>query len=290
MRSAYTLGQAVESIRQQAARHQDPGATSESLAMAVVALEASGDSTAELRPVRDGLARWQGPTGAVLVDPTIPQTFWPTAWAMLAWHNDPASASRREKSVRFLTNVYGSKMANDPRGPLGHNGMLSGWPWVHGTHSWVQPTSLAAMALHAEGLDRDPRVGEAVDLLRDRQLPGGGWNYGNTRVYRNTLRPMPEDTGYALTALGGQVETHQVGRSLDYLAGEAARVRAPASLAWSILGLSAWGRRPATSKAWVEESLNLQSIAGLYPLRYLAQLVIAFHAEDGFASLFREEG
>ena len=50
-------------------------------------------------------------------------------------------------------------------------------------------------------------------MMLDRQLPHGGWNYGNTYVFGRELRPMPESTGAALTGLAGQVEVRS--RSLE---------------------------------------------------------------------------
>ena len=60
------------------------------------------------------------------------------------------------------------------------------------------------MALRAAGRASHPRVREAVRLLCDRALDEGGWNYGNTRVFANTLQPFPATTGIALTALAGE--------------------------------------------------------------------------------------
>ena len=43
----------------------------------------------------------------------------------------------------------------------------------------------------------EPRIREAVRLLWDRQLPHGGWNYGNTVVLKQELRPHLLPTGLA---------------------------------------------------------------------------------------------
>jgi hypothetical protein len=138
---------------------------------------------------------------------------------------------------------------------------------------------VALLALEAEGSDDQPRIAEAVRLLLDRQLPGGGWNYGNTRVFGSTLRPLPEDTGYALAAVRQHADAGRIEASLAYLAAAAPRVRAPAALAWSLLGLAAWDRRPDAAGEWIEKSLACQAQLGPYPLRYLAQLLIAHYAK-----------
>jgi hypothetical protein len=77
---------------------------------------------------------------------------------------------------------------------------------VAGTHSWIEPTALGVIALKAAGHERHERVQEAIRMILDRQLPHGGWNYGNTFVFGRELRPMPESSGAALAGLAGQVE------------------------------------------------------------------------------------
>ena len=56
---------------------------------------------------------------------------------------------------------------------LGHDPTLTGWPWVGGTHSWVEPTSLAVLALRREGLGKHPRVEEGLKVIRDRAIVSG---------------------------------------------------------------------------------------------------------------------
>jgi hypothetical protein len=277
MQAPTPLEQALGTIRERAsaADPRDPGAASEALALAILALEASGTEARDLLPLRRLLTRWQSTTGAVLVDPAMPQAYWPTGWAVLAWRNEPALTAPRARAIHFLRVACGTRLPRS-EGQLGHDPTLVGWPWIGGTHSWVQPTSLALLALDAERGDGEDRVAEAVRLLLDRQLPDGGWNYGNTRVFRNTLRPLPEDTGYALAALRPHAD--------------ARRIRAPAALAWSLLGLAAWGRRPDSAGDWIDESLAHQSQFGPYPPRYLAQLAIAHYAEGGLASLISSRG
>lgn len=83
---------------------------------------------------------------------------------------------------------------------------LSGWPWIDGTFGWVEPTAVALLALGAAGA----RDGDAADrmamgrrMLVDRAVPGGGWNYGNTRVLGQDVAPYADTTAWALLALRG---------------------------------------------------------------------------------------
>lgn len=89
---------------------------------------------------------------------------------------------------------------------------LRGWPWIDGTFSWVEPTSVAVLALRAAAarvpvIARDDRLAARVDMGRrmlvDRAVPGGGWNYGNSRVFDTDLPPYPDTTGWGLLALRG---------------------------------------------------------------------------------------
>ena len=134
----------------------------------------------------------------------------------------------------------GEHWTKQPDSPLKHDTAIRGWSWIDHTHSWVETTSIAMIALHYAGHTHHPRLGEATKLLLNRQLPHGGWNYGNTEVFGQELRPSPEDTGAALSALTGRVSETQISKSLEYLSREVRIVRTPISLGWSLLGLNAW--------------------------------------------------
>ena len=96
--------------------------------------------------------------------------------------------------------------------------MLVGWPWAEGTHSWVEPTALAVLALKSVGLGDHERTREAVRLLHDRLFSDGGCNYGNTVVLGQTLRPHLQPTALALLALWQEADRGgRVTRSIDYL-------------------------------------------------------------------------
>jgi hypothetical protein len=112
-------------------------------------------------------------------------------------------------------------------------------------------------------------------MMLDRQLPHGGWNYGNTTVYGQELHAMPESTGAALAGLAGQVQEGTVSRSLDYLQGEVDRMRTPISLGWGLLGLAAWDHLPSNSEALVKRCLANQARYGEYDTSALGLLLLA---------------
>ena len=116
-------------------------------------------------------------------------------------------------------------------------------------------------------------------MILDRQLSSGGWNYGNKIVFNKELRPIPEYTGIALTALAGLAEKGQIKLSLDYLTNEVQKLRTPLSLAWSIFGVSAWSNHPADLHDWILESLDLQKKFGSYNTVLLSQLLVAYFTD-----------
>jgi len=91
------------------------------------------------------------------------------------------------------------------------NPRLKGWPWREGTFAWAEPTAMALLALRAlaraPGAERDSRRDERIEqgelLLVDRMVPGGGWNYGNSRVLGEDLEAYPDTTAWVLLALHG---------------------------------------------------------------------------------------
>jgi len=204
------------------------------------------------------LARLQRPDGSVSVALNIESPCWPTGLAVLAWslsegNSAPRYRPQTEKAVEWLLRNRGKATEPNPV-VYGHDTTLTGWSWVESTHAWVEPTAYAILALRAAGNGEHPRVREGIRLLLDRAIPGGGWNYGNPRIYKSTLRPFPGPTGIALTALAGQPGDSRIEAGIAYLGHELLHVRSPLSLGWGLIGLTAWGRRPDDASVWLEKS------------------------------------
>jgi hypothetical protein len=159
---------------------------------------------------------------------------------------------------------------------------------VNATHSWVEPTALALLALSISDEADHLRARQGARMLLDRQLTWGGWNYGNNRVYGQELRPMPASTGLALQALAGRGDPAEVEKSLSYLESIIDNTRTPFSLAWSLLGLSAWGKRPRHTQELIAAALDRQYIFGDYPTTHLSLLLLAATAEDGILGLMAD--
>jgi hypothetical protein len=228
----------------------------EPTALATLALHNHGIESDLIRPALQWLARVQQSGGSVPVTPVVDSPCWVTALAVLAWrscgHDDQYQPSI-ERAVGWLLRTQGQTLPHNPS-VFGHDTSLVGWSWVEGTHSWVEPSAYAILALRAAGRSNHPRVREGLRLLVDRAIPEGGWNYGNVRVFHNTLRPFPGPSGVALTALAGEPLHPRIQAGIDYLERELPRIRSPISLAWGLIGLTAWRTRPAEADAWLAES------------------------------------
>jgi len=243
-------------------------------AWGILAFGAAGGEQAILERHRAYLMREQGEDGRVWLSRHCPDSYWPTAAAILAWQDSLANQGPQSRAVRFLLETSGEHYPRKPDNPLAHDPLLKGWPWIEGTHSWIEPTALAVIALKATGHGQHGRVREAIRMMLDRQLPHGGWNYGNTLVFGRELHPMPESTGAALTGLAGEVDRQTVSRSVDYLQGEVDRLRTPISLGWALLGLAAWGVWPSNGTALVERCLANQTRYGEYDTSSLCLLFL----------------
>lgn len=248
---------------------------SDATAWAILALNQLASGHLLLGLARDRLTTAQDPDGRVSISREHEEAFWPTALSILAWHASRAHEPHCNRGVQFLLKTTGQHRSKNPDEPVGHDPSIPGWPWIDGTHSWIEPTALSILALRVVGHGQHDRVREGIRMTIDRQLPHGGWNYGNTTVYGQELHPMPESTGAALAGLVGQAEQGTVARSLDYLQGEVDRLRTPISLGWGLLGLAAWDRWPSNGAALVERCLANQARYGEYDTSALCLLLLA---------------
>ncbi|MHC4181618.1 MAG: hypothetical protein ACYSWU_29345 [Planctomycetota bacterium] len=169
----------------------------------------------------------------------------------LAEVQDPPWTDAAEKAIAWILSFRGRSLPRSAS--LEHDTTLCGWPWVESTHSWVEPTAINLMALKRSGKADHVRSREAVALLLDRMLPSGGWNYGNTKVLGNTLRPHVQPTGLALAALHGEPSAAEhVQQSIDYLDRVLSEKTTSVSLCYALIGLAAHGHRPAAADRWLE--------------------------------------
>ena len=241
--------------------YRDGGSpAAEPTALAGLGLIATAEShpagTAEARRAAAWLAGHQREDGSVPPAPGSSMPGWATPHAMLLWSRLDGFEDRRRRARDWLLSIGGqpSRNAAGSRPVLGHDTGLIGWSWVAGTHSWVEPTAMAILALGREGCHDHPRVRQGLGLIADRAIPGGGWNYGNNLVFGQVLRPQPGPTGLALLALAseGSRDGQAVGPAIDYLRRTLPSTRAAASLGWGVLGLKSFEACPPEAATWLE--------------------------------------
>lgn len=259
-------------------------------AWAVLALMAAGTGSELFEAARLRLASDQLRDGSIGISPLHPQGFWPTAVAILAWQGAPAYREPHARAIQFLLQATGLHWKKTLNSPTDHNPGLRGWPWIGKTHSWVEPTALSIIALRVSGYGYHARIDEATQMLMDRQLSHGGWNYGNTSVFGQELHPAPESTGAALHALVGHVARQDVQRSLDYLVKEVARLRTPIALGWSLLALNCWDASPPNAQSLIGDCLKREDRYGSYDTTSLCLLVLPLLSPGGLLALRRSDG
>ena len=256
-------------------------------AWAAMALFAANKAPELVAAARAARAAAQSPDGRLALVPERPEAAWPTSLALMAWLPDPARAENVSRAAAWLLAHPGSHWpkSSEEQAVIGHDTSLSGWTWIDGAHSWVEPTALAMLALGALAAPPAAALAEATRLLLDRQLPGGGWNYGNTRIFRNTLLPVPESAGHALAALAGRAGPGDVAPSLAYLQGSQCAVATPLAAAWRAFGLGAWGLAGQDAVGLCLTALERQSRYGPYDTPQLAQCLAAAASQGRFAAL-----
>jgi hypothetical protein len=222
----------------------------EPTAIAALALAAHGRMDAA-RKAADALAKLQTASGAVGIRAGEDSPGWPTSLAIVAWTR--FAADYRVASDRALTWLLANRGQSIPRSAdFGHNSELVGWAYAENTHSWVEPTALAVLALKAAGRANEPATREGVAMLLDRQLPGGGHNYGNTYVLGQLIRPHVQPTGLALLALRGESDaSDRLAKSIAWLRRNIGPETTPLSLGWALLGLKAQGVTLPQADEWL---------------------------------------
>jgi hypothetical protein len=124
---------------------------------------------------------------------------------------------------------------------------LQAWSWIDGTFSWVEPTAWCLLALKQWSTtpgavaNRD-RIAVAERMLVDRCCAEGGWNYGNSNMLGQELKPFVPTTALTLLSLQDRPSLPAVARSVAFLEREATSERSGTALALALMALRAHGR------------------------------------------------
>ena len=190
---------------------------------ALLALGSQNDA----KPLRESAASWlvgcQRPQGWL-----VETSEWPVNIAFnslaaftLLHHRDLATDDVRR---RLLSALLASKgIAAPASDTMRQDNSLQGWSWTDATFSWVEPTCWGLLAFkkaRVAGLadaNAQSRIAEAERLLIDRSCRPGGWNFGNSNVMAQDLRPYVPTTALGLLAMQDRREHEIVVRGLASL-------------------------------------------------------------------------
>jgi hypothetical protein len=198
---------------------------------------------------RDFLASLQRDTG-LLIEANGPANF---GWNGLALLTDTArepthagSPGRldRTRLIAALVAAKGVRVDGSPS-VVRQDSQLQAWPWIDQTFSWIEPTAYCLLALKqarlAETAAAD-RIAEAERLILDRVCSAGGWNYGNSQVYSQDLRPYVPTTALALLAMQDKRDHPTIRTSVDWLAAHATSETSAMALSLAAICLHVFDR------------------------------------------------
>jgi hypothetical protein len=228
---------------------------------------------AAAKSAANALVSYQQKSGAVGIRAGEPAPGWPSSHAMIAWQRTDPVRYRTEIASAAAWLLANRGLAIERSVEFGHDTTLVGWAYAEQTHSWVEPTSFAVLALKAIGQGESPACREGIALLLDRQLPGGGLNYGNTYVLGQLIRPHVQPTAIALLGLAGDQHCQsRIAKSVAWLHRSISPQTTPLSLGWAILALKAHGLELAPCEEWLAAAAGqVQSRdRSLYKLALLA--------------------
>jgi hypothetical protein len=258
--------------------HAQGESACEPAALTALALSA-WNQPARAQSAAQWLADLQAEDGSVGVSASQSSPGWPTAWAILAWHAVGGFEANIARGINWLLATAGKPLERNP--DMGHDTSLVGWPWVDGTHSWLEPTALSVIALRKTGHADHPRTQEAIRLLYDRLLPTGGANYGNTTVLQQMLRPHVQPSGLTLLALANiDALEDKLLATCAYLRQAVGATTTTASLTYALMGLSAFDQHPYAADDWLTLAAERTLVSDNSAYK-LALLLLAANMNNG---------
>jgi hypothetical protein len=209
----------------------------------------------------------------LLVEPGLPGANY--AWnglALLAL-NDRDDGPVVDRLATGLLSARGIRIEGDSTA-VRVDRQLQAWSWTEGTFSWLEPTAWCLLALKVRRVQAPivaERIAAAEAVIADRVCQPAGWNYGNSQVLTQDLRPYVPTTALALLAMQDKRSEAFVARGLDWLLANALSERATLALSLAAIALAVFDRPVDTLLAALEaqvrrtaalENVHLQALAG----------------------------
>lgn len=175
------------------------------------------------------------------------QSAWMTAWAVWALAKTSRAGPQASAGAQWLLQAPVLQISNLDdlavgKKVAGIDFSLRGWPWQPDEASWVEPTSLAVLALAALESGYTERLGEAGRYLINRRCPGGGWNVGNPIMFGSFLPARAQPTALSLMALSRLAPAAILDEDFATLQNDALQDDGALALGWGGLALAVYGR------------------------------------------------
>ena len=193
----------------------------------------------------------------------------------------------RKASIEWLLEWKSQEVENDESDVTPVDSSLVGWSWISNTFSWVQPTSLAMIALKMGGLKTHERVTEGEALLLDRVCLDGGWNFGNPVVYDKKIEPSVMETALAIFALQNTPQAaEEIERGLAVIEQRATDMPSTLSLALGILSKNLFDQ---PTQKFTELLIERQETDGSWRqnIWWTALAALALQSTDGGDNVFK---
>jgi hypothetical protein len=257
---------------------QGKSSNTESTSLCLLALESLGGEqrAANIKRGLDWLIQRQRSEGSWSLNDFSTDVSWTTALAIIALSRFPQYRERTAAAAHWLLKQEGrtpgvlaqliSAFATH-KNSVALNPDLKGWAWSPRTFSWVEPTSYALIALkqirsHLAGTNVEERIHQGELMIYDRMCDGGGWNYGNSKVFGEALWPYPDVTAVALIAL----QDHQVRqanqKSLETLRRMMQEAESGLALVWGTISLSIYGDDTYEWKRRIKKRFQMTGFLG----------------------------
>ena len=227
------------------------GSWTEPTALALLAQLATTANAPSVERGLNWLRAGQRQDGGWPPSPTVAQSTWVTAVAMLLPH-EVIGRGHYERGLDWLMGQTGQestfvyKLRNELLGnTTGVAEARNGWPFFPGAAGWVTPTAISILALEKARRFRpdseiQKRIETGREFLLDRICRDGGWNYGRSSVLGVDADSYPETTGQALLALDNMASS-KLKKALAVAEEHALHCQSASGLSWLQLGLHAHG-------------------------------------------------